>query len=638
MNASVILLILESVMTIRDNQNQLKTFNAPLCILFLVVFVVLMGSCGQGPEGEPAQEVSAFRPNVILIITDDQGYGDLACHGNPHIQTPHLDQLHRESMRFTNFHAGTTCSPTRAALMTGKNCNRVGVWHTIGGRSQLSQREKTMADVFHYNGYRTGMFGKWHLGDSYPFRPHDRGFDEVLYHGGGGVWQMPDFWDNDYFGDTYFTSSGTQKHEGYCTDVWFQEAMEFISEHRESPFFTYIATNAPHGPFHIDSSYIRPYLGLEGVHPNFNGMITNLDENVGKLRRHLDSLSLTDNTILIFMTDNGTARGASFDKDGQLVRGYNAGMKGIKGSEYEGGHRVPCFLSWPAQALSSGTDITTLTAHIDLLPTLIELCDLEDPWELDFDGKSLRSLLFEPRQDKASWENRILITDTQRDEHPVKWKRSCVMMDQWRLINKDQLYDLSNDPGQLVDVSKQYPEIVSSLQVAYEDWWTDIEPTFETYTRAILGSANDSNTLYSHDWHEAHDANGKKTNAPWNQTHIRNGIEVNGFWEIHVEEAGIYNFELRRWPRELDVGIADGIPGKSAVDGGRALPGGRKLPVERAKIRIDDEEHMVNIPPGSNSVNIGIDLNEGDKRLQSWFEGSNGTDLGVYYVYITKIE
>jgi arylsulfatase A-like enzyme len=195
------------------------------------------------------------KPNVILILTDDQGYGDLACHGNSFIKTPNLDKLHAGSVRFTDYHVATTCAPTRAGLMTGKNCNKVGAWHTIIGRELLRKEEVTMAEIFKKAGYVTGIFGKWHLGDNYPFRPQDRGFDEVLIHGGGGVTQTPDYWNNDYFDDTYFYNGKPQKYNGYCTDVWFSEATKFISKHKKQPFFCYLATNAPHSPFNITDKY-----------------------------------------------------------------------------------------------------------------------------------------------------------------------------------------------------------------------------------------------------------------------------------------------------------------------------------------------------------------------------------------------
>jgi arylsulfatase A-like enzyme len=200
-------------------------------------------------------------PNVVLVVTDDQGYGDLGCHGNPILRTPNLDALYRQSVRLTDFHVGPTCAPTRASLMTGRYCNRTGVWHTIMGRSLLRRDEVTMADVFAAGGYRTGIFGKWHLGDNYPFRPQDRGFHEVLVHGGGGVGQTPDTWGNDYFDDTYLHNGTPEKFSGYCTDVWFDGAMRFIEANRDRPFFAYLATNAPHSPYNVSERYSRPLQG-----------------------------------------------------------------------------------------------------------------------------------------------------------------------------------------------------------------------------------------------------------------------------------------------------------------------------------------------------------------------------------------
>ena len=223
-------------------------------------------------------------PNVILIITDDQGYGDLGCHGNPYIQTPHLDQFHKESVRLTNFHVSPTCAPTRASLMTGRYCNRTGVWHTIAGWSQLRENEKTLGNMFEEAGYTTGAFGKWHLGDNYPFRPFDRGFQETVVHGGGGVQQTPDYWNNDYFDDTYFKNGKPQSYKGYCTDVFFEEAMDFIDQHHQQPFFCYISTNAPHWPYNVPLDYIEPYEKFgDQLLPHqkrFLGMITNIDDNL----------------------------------------------------------------------------------------------------------------------------------------------------------------------------------------------------------------------------------------------------------------------------------------------------------------------------------------------------------------------
>ena len=241
------------------------------------------------------------QPNVIVVITDDQGYGDVGAHGNSMIQTPNLDVLHSQSVRLTDYHVDPTCSPTRSALMTGRYSTRTGVWHTIMGRSLMNSQEYTVAEVFRDGGYTTGMFGKWHLGDNYPVRPQDQGFDYTFIHGGGGVGQGPDYWGNDYFDDTYWRNGKPEAQTGYCTDVWFNDALKFIERNRKKPFFAYISTNAPHGPYLVAEKYSDPYKekGVGSPQAEFYGMVENIDENMGKLMAKLDELKLADNTILI---------------------------------------------------------------------------------------------------------------------------------------------------------------------------------------------------------------------------------------------------------------------------------------------------------------------------------------------------
>jgi len=545
------------------------------------------------------------RPNVVLVITDDQGYGDLGCHGNPVIQTPNLDRLYTQSIRLTNFHVGPTCSPTRAALMTGHYCNRTGVWHTIMGRSLLRKDEVTVADVFSAGGYRTAIFGKWHLGDNYPFRPQDRGFGEVLIHGGGGVGQGPDYWGNDYFDDTYFHNGKPKKFTGYCTDIWFDEAMEFIEANKERPFFCYIPTNAPHGPYNVADKYSKPYRdkGVDSRQANFYGMITNIDENMGRLMHRLKQLGLEENTILIFMTDNGTSGS------------YSGGMRGKKGSEYEGGHRVPCFIRWPSGGLTGVSDIDRLTAHIDLLPTLIEMCGLKEPRGVKFDGDSLVQLL--TGQDK-SWPDRTLITDSQRIEHPEKWRKSAVMTDRWRLINGRELYDIKADPGQKNDIADGQPQVVEKLRKAYEDWWTDVSQRFDEYCETILGSDRQNPTrLMSHDWH------GPK--GPWSQGAVRSGMQANGFWAVEVARDGRYQFELRRWPKELDAPINE------------AIPGGKAITATEARLRIADADMTMPVPREAHAVTFEVRLKAGKTRLQTWFTDNRGNSRGAYYVYVKRL-
>jgi len=549
--------------------------------------------------------VGAGRPNVILVITDDQGYGDLACHGNPIIKTPNLDKLYTQSVRLTDFHVSPTCAPTRSALMTGHYCNRTGVWHTIMGRSLLRKDEVTMGDVFSTSGYSTAIFGKWHLGDNYPFRPQYRGFDEVLIHGGGGVGQGPDYWGNDYFDDTYFHNGKTKKFTGYCTDIWFDGAIEFIEANKGQPFFVYLTTNAPHGPLNVAEKYSKPYqdMGVPDKQAKFYGMITNIDENIGRLMQRLKKLNLEENTILIFMTDNGSSAG------------YKETMRGGKGSEYDGGHRVPCFIRWPKGELGGGRDIGRLTAHIDLLPTLIELCELKKPGPVKFDGDSLAPLL---RGRDENWPNRTLVTDSQRVEHPEKWRKSAVMTDRWRLINGTELYDMPADPLQENDVAGEHTEVVETLRQKYEDWWVDVSQRFDEYCEIIIGSEKENPTrLMSHDWHEG---------PVWSQSGVRSGSEKNGFWAVEVERDGTYEFSLRRWPEELGEPIT------------AAIPDGKAIAATEARLKIADVDVTKPIPEGAVAVTFQVQLQAGKTRLETWFtDDEKGESRGAYYVYAERL-
>jgi len=563
------------------------------------------------------------RPNVVLVITDDQGDGDLGCHGNPVLQTPNIDTFHGESVRLTNFHVGPTCAPTRAGLMTGHYCNCTGVWHTIGGRSLIRRNEVTMADVFRAGGYRTGIFGKWHLGDNFPFRPHDRGFEVALVHGGGGVSQTPDYWGNDYFDDTYRLNGVPQAFTGYCTDVWFDQAMRFIEDNQDGPFFCYLPTNAPHGPYNVPDSYSDLYRGkVPDDRANFYGMITNIDDNVARLRAKLAELDLEDNTILIWMTDNGTSGGCSLDRDGFVHEGYNAGWRGLKGSEYEGGHRVPFFLRWPAAGVTEGRDVDELTANVDVLPTLIDLCGLEAPKDVTFHGTSLRPLILAEQSD---WPDRVVVTDSQRVETPIKWRKSATMTQRWRLVNGEELYDILADPGQRNDVAAEHPDVVAELRTHYEKWWDFVSATFDQDCPIIIGSEQDPTpVLTGHDWHG--------DQCPWNQGLIRQGLDCNGYWIIEAAASGEYVFELRRWPREEDRAITEGIEGEITD----WYHGGNALDLRTARIRIGGQEREAPIPAGAKGVEFTFTLEAGVTRMQTYLEGPEGLSIGAYYVYVRR--
>ena len=546
---------------------------------------------------------STIAPNVVLIMTDDQGYGDLACLGNRQIKTPHIDKLHSESIRLTNFHVDPTCSPTRSALLTGRYSSKTGVWHTIMGRSLMHTDEVTIAEVFAAGGYRTGVFGKWHLGDNYPCRPQDQGFQEVLVNGGGGVTQTPDYWGNDYFDDTYWHNGVTKKYTGYCTDIWFDGAMQFIEADKDRPFFVYIPTNAAHGPFNVAKEYSEPYkeMGVPSPRAEFYGMITNIDDNVARMRKKLKELNLAENTIFIFTTDNGTAAGM------RGTGGFNAGMRGTKGSEYEGGHRVPCFIHWPAAGFTKGRDIGDLTAHIDLLPTLAELCKVKLPNPEQIDGKSLVPLL----KKQGNWPPRTLFVHSQRIEFPEKWRRSAVMTDRWRLVNGKDLFDMQADPGQKKNVAGDHAEVTAKLRKQYEAWYKDVSIRFDDYVRIGLGSAKENPaSLTCHDWHTN---NGP---VPWNQRSIGRDQKANGFWAVDVERAGRYEITLRRRPAQLNA----------------------PLNASTARLKIGDVEARRAVPEGAAAVTIPVKLKAGHSILKTWLEDGKGDSRGAYFVEVKFVE
>ena len=567
---------------------------------------------------------SQGQPNVVIVITDDQGYGDLGCHGNTIISTPNIDNLHSESVRLTNFHVGPTCAPTRAGIMTGHYCNCTGVWHTIMGRSLLRADEVTMGDVFGASGYKTGMFGKWHLGDNYPFRPQDRGFQEALYHGGGGVSQTPDYWGNDYFDDTYLRNGVPESFDGYCTDVWFSEAMKFIEENKERPFFCYLSTNAPHSPYNVADSYSEPYKGkVPDARANFYGMITNIDDNVARLREKLRDLGIEENTLLIWMTDNGSAEGCSLDSDQFVREGYNSGMRGRKGSEYEGGHRTPVFMYWPAMGFTEGRDVERLTANVDLLPTLIDFCELKEPEDVTFNGTSIKPLLM---GETDNWPDRVIVTDSQRVEYPIKWRKSATMTNRWRLINGVELYDILADPGQENDIAKGFPEVVRELREHYEEWWEFVSASFDDDCPIVIGSEYEKvSRLTSHDWHGEQCA--------WNHGLIRRGLECNGYWIIEIAEDGQYEFELQRWPKEEDIAMAAGIPGE--IKGW--YHGGRAIDLKTARIKISDQEQTQEIDPETKSAKFKFNLKAGVTRLQTYLTDTDHITIGAYYVYARQV-
>jgi arylsulfatase A-like enzyme len=432
------------------------------------------------------------KPNIILIMTDDQGYGDLGCHGHPFLKTPNLDRLYTQSTRFTDFQVSPTCAPTRSALMSGRVPFKNGVTHTIWERERMSLEATTIAEVLKDAGYTTGIFGKWHLGDEDAYQPHHRGFDEVFIHGAGGIGQKypgtcADVPENSYFDPVIKHNNVFVKTKGYCTDVFFRQTLGWIKAQSAAgkPFFAYLASNAPHSPYIVTEKYKAIYEGYskgKGKSKDnmaaFHGMITNIDDNMGILMQKLDEWGLAENTLLIFMTDNGSSMAT-----------FNYGMKGKKGSVNEGGTRVPLFFRLPGK-IKAGVDVDRLTRHVDLFPTLAEFAGAPVPEALDLDGRSLVPLVENPNAEwperytffhKGRWGKEGVLHKNGRRLPPstpesAKDIAFAVRSEKWRLVANKELYDIDNDPCEKNNLINEHPEIVQNMLEAYEAWWDEVRP------------------------------------------------------------------------------------------------------------------------------------------------------------------
>lgn len=433
-------------------------------------------------------QAQSRQPNIIFILTDDQGYGDLARHGNSILQTPNLDRLHDESVRFLDFHVSTTCAPTRSALMSGRHDFKNGVTHTILERERMTLKTTTIAQVLKSAGYTTGIFGKWHLGDEPEYRPNRRGFDEMFIHGCGGIGQTypgtcGDAPGNSYFNPVILHNEKFEKTDGYCTDVFFGQAMQWMKTVKDQrPFFAYITPNAPHTPLDVPEAYEKMYadkLPQDKAGKNtakFFGMIHNIDENVGKLLAMLKEQNIERDTLVIFMNDNGGTEG---------VRVWNAGMRGAKNTPYLGGTRAMSFWRWTGKLQPATVD--AMTAHVDVFPTLAQIAGakLSTTVKAQVEGRSLMPLL---NNAKVKWSDRIFVRHIGRwpkgaNPNDYKYVQVSVRNKRWHLVsdNKENikrwaLYDLQSDFGEKTDVAAQHPDIVKAMDAEYDKWWAEILP------------------------------------------------------------------------------------------------------------------------------------------------------------------
>ena len=428
---------------------------------------------------------AADKPNIILVMPDDVGYGDYACFGNPIMKTPAVDAFKKQSLLFTKFHVSPTCAPTRAALMGGRHEFKSGVTHTIYERERLALDTFTLPQMLKSAGYTTGIFGKWHLGDEEEYRPENRGFDEVYTHGGGGIGQTYPGSCGDAPGNTnidpaLWHNGKWVKTKGYCTDLFFQQATRWMAEKRqaEQPFFAYVSLNAAHSPYVLPEEYYKHYLGKPGVTDTiakFFGMIENIDTNFGALLKQLDEWGMADDTLVIYLaSDNGGTKG---------IHIHNAGMRGSKGRPYEGGTRVPCFFRWPKGGIPADQECDALSSGMDIYPTLAAIvgAELSDAVKKQVEGRNLEPLLKNP---DGEWPARTLIHHVGRwdkgKREEWKYTASAIEDGRFRLVNNKELYDLEADSGdkspEYDNLISKYPEIAARLRAEYDKWWNELPP------------------------------------------------------------------------------------------------------------------------------------------------------------------
>ena len=562
--------------------------------LFGAVAVIFLMSCSVEPGGETTVDTSP--PNIILVITDDQGWAQLGIHGDDVLETPSIDALARESVEFDRFYVSPVCAPTRASLMTGRYSYRTGVVDTYLGRARMASDEVTLAEILREAGYRTGIFGKWHLGDTYPLRPQDQGFDEAIVHKGGGIGQPSDPPGSDYF-DPILQHNGEQRQFfGYCTDVYFNETIRFIEETRDKPYFAYVATNAPHSPYLVPEEYREHYAikGLNDKDARIYGMIDNIDDNVGRLLVKLDELGDTKNTIFIFMTDNGPT-----------TRRFDAGLRSEKGTVYDGGIRVPFFLRWPE--VLPARKVETIGSHIDIVPTLTEAAGASLPEGVHIDGRSLMPLL---RGEDGNWPERTIYLQSHRGDAPELYRAFAAVSQRYKLTQPlsfsdpppenatFELYDLEADYGEQTDIASELPDIVDRMKKAYEAWFEDVSSTRGYDGIEIFVGSEKENPVWltRQDWRSIGEDN-------WGPGGL-------GAWDLDVRSEG--RFDIRVHFREPAT-----------------APG-------RVEFAMAGVERVANFDSGSDSVLFeAVQIAKGKTILESQIV--SGSDVeGAWFIEVEK--
>lgn len=470
-------------------------------------------------------QVIARPPNVVIFLTDDQGWGDLSINGNTNLSTPHVDSLAHDGARFENFYVCAVCAPTRAEFLTGRYHARTGVTGVSRGEGRLNVNELTLAEVFRTAGYATGAFGKWHNGTQSPYHPNDRGFDE-FYGFTSGHW-------GHYFSPPLDHNGKTVRGQGYVVDDFTDHALAFIDKHLDQPFFCYLPYNTPHSPMMVDDRFYEKFQDFAPAMKHRDpekedvmmtraalALCENIDWNVGRVLEKLDELKLRDDTIVLYFSDNGPNS-----------RRWNGGMKGRKGSIDEGGLRSPLHVRWPAK-IKSNTRISQVTGAIDLLPTLTELAGIALEAKKPLDGRSVRSLLL----DEAA-------TLPQRNLFSTWRQQSTARSERFRLDAEGKLYDIRSDRGQYHDVAAEHPEEATRLRHALADYEQAMKAARarQQAPRPFTVGYAKSTTLPARDG-IPHGTIERSSKAP-NNSFFKNWTSTEDAltWDIHVGKGGHFD-------------------------------------------------------------------------------------------------
>jgi arylsulfatase len=576
----------------------------------------LLSRCQKGVEAPDSQ-----LPNIILIISDDQGYGDLGIHGNPVVQTPTLDSLGRISARLTHFYVSPVCAPTRSSLMTGRYSLRTGVFDTYNGGAIMSDTETTIAEYLKLAGYKTGIFGKWHLGDAFPFRPQDQGFDVSCVHAAGGIGQPGDFYENfikgdsSYFNPSFEINGVKTKTKGYCSDALTDKAIEFIEGNKNVPFFAYVAYNAPHTPLQVPEEYYQMYDTVDIIPNLFPGsgsdmedmtdqdilaakrvyaMVTNIDDNFNRIWGTVRREGISDNTLIIFMTDNGPQQ-----------KRFNGDLRSRKGSVYEGGIRVPSFWHWPGKFDNEERNV--ISAHIDVLPTILDICGIPHNPDNPMDGKSLLpDLKGEGRHDHERDLVHYWCRGYLEPYHNIAYRAGnlkLVAHGDYRMKHSDfELYDIEVDPSEKRDISASSLEIVDSLKNKFDTWYAGIiESENLDIQRIRIGTGNQNPVILNRN-----DTKGAAAKQWMSDTGL-------GYWDVFVAESGLYDVRVRFFNPV-------GIPGMTSIRFGK---------VQRSIETIDNSDNLV--------VFEAIRLHEGPCVVEAWHQFESKIYAPIY-VEVLKID